>query len=293
MSQVLSTQIADVQLSELILGTMRLAVEQPDANLAVLRFLHEQGVDTHHVSSEYDTYSSYLALHDQLKQEGFATKHIIKLAAPHFGEKRFDAVSFEERIDRELANLGVEQLTMVQWMFRMEKLDDDYRVKVTSEQVDEIAETFSLLKKKGKVAEFGHFPYSNIYAKHVLDINLNRTVISYLNLFELQDVTLAQQNSFIALRPFAAGRIKTLLENHELINTLAAENVWSREEVKAAIAFFPLLYPRVQAVVCSLNNLTQAKSALKYYEDVKKLQSNSIDFENTIRKMTNFVTRNY
>ena len=289
MEQVLSSTLGAAQISDIIFGTMRLAHQSPNTNISLLRYLYQHGVNTHHISSEYGSYEAYCVLHQQLKDEGMQIKHAVKIGSPDFKQESFNPLYLEERIDQELLKLGVEQLTIVQWMFRMEQLDDTLRIAVTTQQADDIEGTFSMLRQKGKVVEFGHFPYSNTYAQHVRTLGLTAATINYLNIYEYSNVTFGEVEPFIALRPFAAGKIREVLNNPSLLEALQQACNLNSSEIKAAILFFPFLYPNVKAVVCSLNTKNQVDEALQNYHKIKKIKTNCFHIVNTIIKMTNFV----
>lgn len=197
-----------LNLSELTLGTMRFFDKGLSVNevRTLLEKSFEAGIDTHHSSFEYNSYDLYRSAlaKSSVKSE---IKHIVKLSSPHFGETAFSSDKFIDHIDRELSALGKDRLDVVQWLVRSSPINDEDRIPLLTHQKDVIEDTFSKLKKEGKVKSFFSFPYSVPFANAVKNINEVDGIISYLNKNETEYKYFAETQPFIAIRPFNAGEL--------------------------------------------------------------------------------------
>lgn len=270
------------EIHPLVLGTMRLAEKELGASqvsellLAATAF----GVNSLHVSSEY---SSFALLSDAMQKMTNAQRQqfqlIAKIAGPHFDAERFSGQDLEQRIDEVLQQLGVEQLAIAQWMWRLTPLDDDLRIARMTEQVQEIRDAFSGLVSRGKVAEFGCFPYSDRFMQSAFELNLATSHINYLNPWEIplftgglsnpqQEAKLSgqeselnlkdRQASAIAMRPLGAGKINqvsaALLQ--QVNQDVGIEHV-SVAELCVKMAY---CHPQVRALVISCSKVEQVQS---------------------------------
>lgn len=267
-------------LSRLIFGTMRMNPQTTYSKYYdLLNSMLERGIDTHHISFEYESYPLYQKLHQQLKKEHKYIKHIAKIAAPDFKERKFDSAGFEKRIDDELVRLGKDQLEIVQWMFRMENLDDQLRTTIFKRDYDEMDATFERLKKSGKVLAFGHFPYTLLFANEVAFTGLTSLLITYLNVFELSFKQCIKQMPTIAIRPFAAGRIKEILNSEIAIQHIVKASGLTEMQVQACIKLLPFLFPTVKAVILSLNTEGQLHDVLAADSKIYELKKTNYDGE--------------
>lgn len=169
------------------------------------------GINTHHSSVEYSSYSLY---REALKQSNCANKlkHIVKLSAPHFEDDTFSSKLLEERVDKELKALRIERIDVLQWLLRSKPINDKDRLTMLFEFKDEIEDVLQRLKQKGKVKSVFSFPYSVPFADAVEKLNQIDGIISYLNKQEQEYSKFTTKNPFIAIRPFFAGE---LLKNSE------------------------------------------------------------------------------
>ncbi len=286
----MQVQIGGHSISTLVFGTMRMKIQSPYADYyALLNNMFERGIDTHHISHEYESYALYVKLHQQLRRENKNFKHITKIAAPDFKDNKFISKSFEKRIDEELIKLGKNQLEVVQWMYRMENFDDQLRLSNFKDEYHAIDATFEKLKKAGKVLSFGHFPYTPLFADQVANIGLSSLIITYLNVFELSYQNFAKRLPTIAIRPFAAGKIGEVLTNDSTIQQITNHCKLTEEEVNSCLKLFPLLYPEVKAVILSLNNEAQLNDVMNCYNNITNLKKGRYDFETIINTINNTV----
>lgn len=236
-----------LNLSNITLGTMRFF----DKSLSVTeitRLIEEAfsiGIDTHHSSAEYSSYSIYT---EALKNSNCANKvkHIVKLSAPHFEDSSFSAKLLEERIDQELKNLNIETIDVLQWLLRSKPINDKARLNTLFEFKDEIEDVLERLKKKGKVKSTFSFPYSVPFAEAVQEIKGVDGIISYLNKEEQEYSKFAQKEPFIAIRPFFAGK---LIKNSEDVT----------KNIKSCLNFINT-NKSVMTTIVSINSIEQLKA---------------------------------
>ncbi len=269
----MDVKIDELNLSRLIFGTMRMSAD----NASLLNSMYEKGIDTHHISYEYDSYVLYQKLHQQLKKERKYIKHIAKIAAPDFKEDKFDAEGFEKRINDELVRLGKDQLEVVQWMFRMENLNDEVRLAIFNRDYEEMQATFERLKKAGKVLAFGHFPYTPLFANKIAATGLTSVLLTYLNAFELSFQQCVEQLPTIAIRPFAAGKIKEILSNDTAMQHVVKTSNLTEIQAQACIQLLPFLFPTVKGVIVSLNSEQQLHGILAADCEMQELKRDFYD----------------
>jgi len=109
-----------LNLSNITLGTMRF-FDKSLSTKAVTNLIEEAysiGINTHHSSLEYSSYTLYTKA---LKQANCAKKlkHIVKLSAPHFEDDTFSSKLLEKRVDNELKALNIERIDVLQWLLKM------------------------------------------------------------------------------------------------------------------------------------------------------------------------------
>lgn len=202
--------MSNVGLSNVTLGTMRFYDKNLSVNevTEIIENCYEIGIDTHHSSLEYSSYQLYLkALKKSVHKKQI--KHIVKLSSPHFEDNplSFSSKTLETKIDKELINLDIEQIDVLQWLVRSKPISDTDRLNVLYQQTDEIEECLSNLKRKGKIKSTFSFPYSIPFAKEVIKLKQIDGIISYLNLKEEDYSDFANSVPFIAIRPFLRGTL--------------------------------------------------------------------------------------
>ena len=262
-----------VSMSPVTLGTMRFSPErvgQAQGGLALLQHLDEHGINTYHTSQEYDTHSFFCDVFRQFKKSRplVDTTHIVKLAAPHFEETDFSAKNLEKGIDSQLKARGIEQIDIVQWLFRQKNNVDMIRIPKLLETVQDISNVFAKLIKSGKVRAFSCFPYSLAFAKIVNQHLLVDGFMDYLNIAERQWAVLIQDDTmnkcgFIAIRPLFAGKIiPWMKENLNALPSFLGENDNQDASIDWALSY-PLLHPKTSSIVVSISNESQARAAIK------------------------------
>jgi aryl-alcohol dehydrogenase-like predicted oxidoreductase len=206
---------SDVHVSRIAFGTMRLdRVGGPSAAARFIGEAHALGLTTIHCSSEYESFPLF---RDAWKQAGIPhgqSTIIAKLAAPHFGEERFSAQEFREKVDQYLSELAIERLDVVQWLLRYDLKQEAARVRIFDESAHELAALAAELKAQGKIGALVGFPYTAPVAERVLQTDWCDGLALYVNPLEREMDEYAEQaaaagKSVVAIRPFAAGRVFT------------------------------------------------------------------------------------
>jgi hypothetical protein len=246
-------------LSQVSYGSMRMAAgpDRPDPAKLLLE-LHDAGIDTHHSSSEYESYLTYLAALEALTATGRSVQHIVKLAEPGFDDTRFDAPRLVAAVDCRLRELGVEQIAVLQWMCRTpEPTSDPATAVVLHDQRVEIDEAFLYLERSGKVGAVAVFPYT-IGFQAIFDHELGvRPACTYLSLFERQHLHLLDgDRPFVALRPFAGASVRVV--DSEEASVLES----SADRRHRATLEYPLLHPAVATTVVSVNRAHHVATAI-------------------------------
>ena len=238
---------ATLNLSKITLGTMRF-FDKSLSTKEITNLIEEAfsiGIDTHHSSVEYSSYSLYT---EALKQANCANKvkHIVKLSAPHFEDDTFSAKLLEERVDKELKVLDVERIDVLQWLLRSKPINDRDRLNTLFEFKDEIEDVLKNLKRKGKIKSVFSFPYSVPFAEAVEDLNEIDGIISYLNKEEQDYSKFAEKTPFIAIRPFFAGE---LLKNSKDI----------KKSIKSCLAYISTNKTVITTIV-GINSIQQLEA---------------------------------
>lgn len=234
-------------LSQISYGMMRFGAIPADTDPADhLCYLHDLGIDTHHSSGEYDTYDAYLAALAKARAGGRSFLHVVKVAEPSFDDDRFDGARLTKLVDRRLRELGADTIHSLQWLFRTpDPQDSAKRCSLVAEQADEILEWAAAQHRAGKILNLSVFPYSLEFAQSVLDATISTTFTVYLNVAELEYLSLLDTaESVLAIRPLAGGRLST-----------------DQSTIDDALRF-PLLHPRVVSSVLSVNSSGHADVAV-------------------------------
>ena len=239
------------RLSVLAFGPMRLAEKGLDLRQTVdlLLRLADGGVDTFHSSREYDSHALFCAGLAGLRRAraGLRPVHVVKLGVPHFDEGRFRAARLTALVDEQLRALGTERLDVVQWLVRHNPNRDAPRLAVLADAAAEVAEAAAALKRAGKIGALAAFPYSRSFAEAALAYDWLDGLVDYLNPYETESAALLDRldgRGFVALRPFAAGRLR---------------------DVEVALGY-ALGRPAVATAVASLNSPAQVEAALAAVE---------------------------
>jgi len=261
----------DIELSSISWGTMRL--KQKHLSIKDVSYLAgnavDLGIDTFHVSSEYDSYNLLIeALKKMPNSQNKSVKYICKLANPHFGGNSFDAVRLKQSVERYLLELNTDRIDVLQWMWRIKPFNDDLRCALFEDTAEELAESFESLLKEGKVGAVSCFPYSKEFMSRVRGRNLAQGQVNYLNLSQRDALECGLGSYTIALRGACVGDLQGIKNYHGL--SLSEFN-----DPYRMVYRFPLLSPNVVTSVIGLNNLSHmelASSLLDTAPDEKEFQ---------------------
>ena len=206
----------DLDVSVLCFGPMRSAAKEPGEDSisasgeAALRAAIDAGVNFIHSSYEYGTrWMLDRVLKDHPKRSSL--HHVIKVPVPDFKDgDRFDASKFRLRVEEALTDLHTDRIDILQWMWRSDPNSDERRVPLLSRIIDEVAETFSRMKKEGKVGYLMTFPYTVACAEAAIDTGAFSGLIAYYNLAEMEMADLFQKLTdrdmgFLCIRPLYQG----------------------------------------------------------------------------------------
>ncbi|MCH9756777.1 MAG: aldo/keto reductase [Gammaproteobacteria bacterium] len=265
----------NVFLSPITLGTMRFEESRFEGSkeaAAFLEYLYERGVNTYHTSSEYETHSFFCDIFQRFKQgkPNCETKHIVKLACPHFEESDFSAVRLEHLVDEQLKALQIEQIDIVQWLFRQKQNIDTVRIPKFENCADEVLSAFSRLKQSGKIKALSAFPYSLPFADAIKRHHFVDGFADYLNFYErnwvkpLHDLQL-EHLGFLAIRPLFAGKLLTLSTEKKMLLE-QFNNRFKLDHVEQMALAYPLLHPNVSSIILSLSSQKHADRAIEVGE---------------------------
>jgi aryl-alcohol dehydrogenase-like predicted oxidoreductase len=252
--KLVKNTIADgISLSSIALGTMRFRDKglEKEELVDMMKYLyHELGVNTHHSSYEYNSYELYCqALTEFKKDSGVQLHHICKLSSPDFWEENFSKLSLKEKIHNELKSLKTERISVLQWLFRTEPINDEKRIPALHRSLHEIDEAFTEFIKEGIVGVVGTFPYSIAFGEEVSEyVTTNTGWISYHNFAEREYLDNLPSNQWmIGIRPLAAGKV---------VNSPQGEG--GSQSVREALAFC-FSDTRVKSNIMSINSMARAQ----------------------------------
>lgn len=271
--------VADI--SPLVLGTMRLAEKALSASQVSELLLASDalGVNGLHVSDEYPSFGLLCdALQKMTSTQRQRFQLIAKIAGPHFDAGRFCAQDLTRRIDTVLQQTGVEQLAIAQWMWRLNPLDDDIRIARMTGQAEEIRDAFCDLVRRGKVVEFGCFPYSDRFMQSAFELNLVTSHINYLNPWEIplftggfahqQQLGKHTKASAIAMRPLGAGKIGEV--SAALLQSINQDVGVEHASVAELCVKLAYCHPQVRALVISCSRIGQVKALTEQLSATRK-----------------------
>ena len=203
--------------NRIIYGTMRmLGVKRSLSKWAyIFDELFEKGVRSFHVSKEYDSYGLFLEV---LKKSNFNKKKIniyAKCFSPNFNDQVYDEKKLSALLNCYLKDLSLDRIN-IQWMWRADLNNDDYRCKSFYQKIPEINYSLGKLKKKS-VNEIYCFPYSIKFAKLVIKIkNINGLSVYFNPIEKSYKQFLGKKN--IGIRPLYGGKLTSKYTFSELIN---------------------------------------------------------------------------
>jgi aryl-alcohol dehydrogenase-like predicted oxidoreductase len=275
----------NVALSPITLGSMRFLpnkISSVDEGVSLLAYLYDHGITSYHTSFEYEAHAYFCEVFRQFKARCSVVNdtHIVKLASPHFEETDFSLSNLEQKVDEQLKMLQIEQIDIVQWLFRQKNNVDDVRIPRLRESALAIQEGFERLVKKGKVRAFASFPYTMTFAEVVQDYGLVSGFVDYLNLLELdwakafQEVG-ASHRGFVSIRPLFAGKVLDFLSiNQDMFKQIrrdiAQHCCLNENDIDTDFAglAYPLLSTRVSSTIVSISSYEHAKKAISVQSHV-------------------------
>lgn len=181
----------------------------------LLSYALDIGITTFHCSSEYETFPLFReAWRHGPGPRAAETTVIAKVAVPHFGEDRFSATAFRDKVDSYLIALGRERLDVVQWLLRYDLKQEQARLRILEESADEVARVVEELKQAGKIGSLIGFPYTGSLAEALVRATYCEGLALYVNPLEREmdrfiEAAGAAGKWVAAIRPFAAGRLFT------------------------------------------------------------------------------------
>lgn len=257
-----------ISFSTLTFGSMRLMPERLSVREAVTLLAHliDAGVDTMHVSSEYESFAYFAEVFRALRIERDVTtlRFIAKVGVPHFGEESFDPHRFRAKIDGYLDALSLERIDVVQWLLRYDLKQPEARAALFDRDADVVSRSVEALKRAGKIRSMVSFPYTDTIALRALDLPECDGLALYVNPLELDSVPLldrahAAGKNVLAIRPLAAGRMLTEAPSEALARAIEHEPT---ERVLAAFRY-ALAHPAVVTTVASLGSIPHADDAIR------------------------------
>lgn len=245
------------------MGTMRFADKNLDKGqvLNLFELGIEQGINTHHVSSEYNSHQLVCDVYNSLDKSIRSQFNVIcKLANPHFDAETFEPSKLRKSVETYLSELGFERLSVVQWMWRLNPLDDQIRCNGLKEQAAMIKASFDDLIKEGKVGAVACFPYSSRFMNTVRELGIMDGQVNYMGLLESDAEDAGIGAYTIALRPFKAGEFLSIEKIATDFQGRYSDICEDWNIAQYALAY-PLLNNRVTSVVVSLHNKEQIAQA--------------------------------
>lgn len=264
-----STRVA---LSALTFGSMRMLPARLSVaeGVALLSRLMDGGLDSLHVSSEYESFGYFSEIFHALRAERDVRglRFVAKVGSPHFGEDRFEDRQFETGIDFYLDALGIETVDVAQWLLRFDLRQPEARERIFERDAERVSACVDRLRRAGKIQAMVSFPYSEGIALRALALPACDGLALYVNPFERELAPLLDRahlagKSVIAIRPLAAGRVAgDAPEDVALIRDAGGGDMTCvAGRVRAAFQY-ALVHPAVVTVVASLNSIAQAETAL-------------------------------
>ena len=206
----------DLDVSVICLGPMRAAAQEPGndeksrAGERALRHALDLGVNFLHSSYEYRTrWMMGHVLRDHPKRHDL--HHVIKVPVPDFKDgERFDEAKFRLRVEEALRELHVERIALLQWMWRSEPNNDEHRLPLLGQIVDDVVAAFQKLRDEGKAGHLFTFPYTVACAEAAVATGQFAGLLAYYNLMEMEMADIfaslkRRHMGFVAIRPLYEG----------------------------------------------------------------------------------------
>lgn len=223
----------------LIFGSMRMTEYEYPISYWVDLFSHmyDLGISTHHVSSEYNSYSYYLEAYYKFRETYPEKKinHLVKLAEPHFGSISFNSTQFEQKLNSYCLDLHINTLWGVQWMWRGNLDDENARLVNFSNDFQKIVSSIESLKKSPLFEKIYFFPYTKSFCEAVFELTNNHYfslfsgMTIYRNLYETEyDNFLDKFKDNIVIRPLNSGQLSPQIDKRNALKfAMDHENIIS------------------------------------------------------------------
>lgn len=286
----------DLEVSVICHGPMRAAAREPGndeksrAGEQALRRAIDAGVNFIHSSYEYGTrWMMSRALKDHPKRAEL--HHVIKVPVPDFkDDDRFDEDKFRLRVEEALRDLHAERISVLQWMWRSDPNDDERRLPLLGQVLDDVVAAFERMCDEGKVGYLMTFPYTMPSARAAIETGKFAGLITYYNAIETEMADLFGELSqrdmgYIAIRPLYQGILtdqradqSSLARGDRFVDEKYSadfakrrklEDEFSKEIGASMTSFairFALASPVVASVVVGLNTPAQVDGMLQALE---------------------------
>ncbi len=285
----------DLDVSVICHGPMRAASKEPTEDAksqsgeAALRAALDAGVNFLHSSYEYNTrWMMERVLKDHPKRHDI--HHVIKVPVPDFKDGgRFDPAKFRGRIEEALSELHAERIAVLQWMWRSDPNEDDLRVPMLPEILDEVVAEFEKMRDAGKVGFLMSFPYTVPCARAAMESGHFAGTIAYYNPIEMEMAELfaemeERNMGFLSIRPLYQGILTDgrdpdrMAADDRFRDPKYADDFAKRAKVAEAFAAeiggsmssfalrFALAAPLVASLIVGLNSPAQVEGVLAAVE---------------------------
>lgn len=295
----------DLDVSVLCFGPMRSAAkdgndnETSKAGARALEAALDAGVNFLHSSYEYGTrWMMTEVLRNHPKRNDI--HHVIKLPVPDWDDDgKFNEAKFRQRVEDALSELVTDRIAVLQWMWRARPNDDEHRLPVLANIMDDVSAAFEKLRDEGKAGYMMTLPYTVPAARASLDIGKLSGFVSFLNPIEMELVEFFPEmeknnQGFLCIRPLYQG---ILTDRHQSWDEVPEDHYLQRVkkedpdafDKRAAIAAtfadeianenggsfarfsqrFPLYSPLVASMVTGLNTEAQVKDAVEALDGIK------------------------
>ncbi|PCJ83337.1 MAG: hypothetical protein COA52_18955 [Hyphomicrobiales bacterium] len=290
----------DLDVSVLCFGPMRSAAKDGNDNdvskegARALEAALASGVNFLHSSYEYKTrwmMTDVLRKHPKRND----IHHVIKLPVPDWDDGSFSEAKFRMRVEEALDELATDRIAVLQWMWRIRPDDDEHRLKMLADVMDDMYAAFEKLRDEGKVGYLMTLPYTVASARAALDTGKFSGLISFHNPIEMDMAEFFPQmerdnQGFLCIRPLYQSILSDkrtswdeVPEGHYL-QRVRKENPNAFAQRKAiAETFadeigdsmtkfalrFPLYSPIVASMITGLNSVEQVEQAVATLDGIE------------------------
>ena len=290
----------DLDVSVLCFGPMRSAAKDGSDNevsrggARALEAALAAGVNFLHSSYEYGTrWMMNEVLRDHPKRHD--VHHVIKLPVPDWDDDgAFNEAKFRMRVEEALSELATDRIAVLQWMWRARPNDDEHRLPVLANAVEELTSVFEKMRDEGKVGYLMTLPYTVPAARAALDTGAFSGLISFYNPIEMEMTEFfpemeANNQGFLCIRPLFQS---ILTDNRTSWDEVPAGHYLERVRKEFPDAFqqrqaiakafedeidgsmtrfalrFPLFSPNVASLITGLNTEAQVENAVSALDGV-------------------------